>query len=53
MFGRGLPAVVGGAIAAAACGGVIVAEAAGWWPNLTLLGACLVVAGLGWLVVRR
>ena len=52
-FGRGLPVVVGGAIAAAAGGGVIVAEAAHWWPNLTLLGACLVVAGLGWLVVRR
>ena len=49
---RGVPLVAGGVIAAGASAVVIRAEEVGWWPNLTLLGACVLVGVVGWLVVR-
>ncbi len=47
---RGL---AGGLVAVAVSAGVIAAAAAGWWPNLVLVVGCLVVGGVGWLLVRR
>jgi hypothetical protein len=44
--------VVGGGVAVAVSAGVIAAEAANWWPNLVLVVGCLVVGGIGWMVVR-
>jgi nucleotide-binding universal stress UspA family protein len=40
-------------VAVGVSAGVIGAEAAGWWPNLVLVGGCLVVGGVGWLITRR
>lgn len=47
---RGL---AGGLVAVAVSAGVVAAAAAGWWPNLVLVVGCLVVGGVGWLLVRR
>lgn len=49
----GLPLVVGGLVAAAGSAGVLLAESADWWPNLTLLAGCVLVAAIAWLVMRR
>jgi hypothetical protein len=43
----------GGLLSAAACAAVIAAEVANWWQNPVLLVACVVVAGLVWMVTRR
>ncbi|WP_433005039.1 glycosyltransferase 87 family protein [Kribbella sp. CA-294648] len=47
---RGL---AGGLVAVAVSAGVIAAAAVGWWPNLVLVVGCLIVGGVGWLLVRR
>jgi hypothetical protein len=44
---------VGGVVAALACGVVIRAESVAWWPNLTLVVACLLLGLVAWLVTRR
>lgn len=45
--------LVGGLVAVAVSAGVIAAATAGWWPNLVLVVGCLIVGGVGWLLVRR
>jgi hypothetical protein len=52
-IGRGLPLAVGGVIGVAGCTAVIVTASVDWWPNLTLLVATLLLAGITWLMTRR
>jgi hypothetical protein len=49
----GVPLWLGGLSCAAASTAVIAAYATGKWPNLTLVFACLVLALVAWLVLRR
>jgi len=51
--GRGLPLVVGGLIGVAGSTAVIVTASVGWWPNLTLVAAAVLVGGVGWGITRR
>jgi hypothetical protein len=51
--GRGLPLAVGGVIGVAGSTAVIVTSSAGWWPNLTLVAATLLLGGIAWLITRR
>jgi hypothetical protein len=49
----GLPLVAGGVLAALGAAGATLAASAGWWPNLTLLVACLLLGLIAWWITRR
>ena len=42
-----------GAVSVVGCGVVIWAEVVGWWPNLVLVAACLVLGLIAWVITRR